>query len=197
MEGAHIMLAVLWIAYFAIHSLLASNKVKALVAGRMPLLYPYYRILYNLFALAGFVGIFAFQRTLPKAVILQTQSWTLCVGALIMFAGFLIGSAAFMTFDKKEFLGLKQLRKKKGKKEKLITTGLYSLVRHPLYFSMILILIGYLMYAFNLANLIFVATAMVYLIVGTKLEEQKLIQTFGKDYRIYKSKVKMLIPFLF
>ena len=35
----------------------------------------------------------------------------------------------------------------------------------------------------------------VYLIVGTYLEEKKLVREFGESYRSYQKKVSMLIPY--
>lgn len=196
-EGAYILLAALWFFYYLIHSVLASSKVKRYACAKLPKVWPYYRIIYNLFAAIGLAAVFLFQWTLPEVILLETHSWTLCVGALMMFIGLGIGLMAFMSFNKSEFLGLEQLRGKGGKKQKLVTTGLYGLVRHPLYFSLILIITGYLLYSFRLSNLIFVGATFVYLVVGTRLEEKKLIDAFGRDYLIYKRKVRMLIPFLF
>jgi len=34
-----------------------------------------------------------------------------------------------------------------------------------------------------------------YLIVGTYLEEKKLVREFGENYRNYQKKVSMLIPY--
>jgi len=35
----------------------------------------------------------------------------------------------------------------------------------------------------------------IYLVVGTVLEERKLLMEYGEDYRQYQKKVSMLIPF--
>lgn len=195
--GPYVVLALLWIAYYAMHSLLASMRVKRFVAAKIPAIWPYYRITYNVIAVVSAMAIFVFQWSLPTVMQVPTKAWMLCLGALIIFAGLFVAAMAFYSFDKSEFLGLKQLSGKTKQKEKLLTSGLYSIVRHPLYFALILIIIGYLFYSFHLSNLIFAACTFTYLLIGTKLEEAKLVETFGRDYLVYRHKVKMLIPFLF
>lgn len=195
--GAYILLAVLWITYYGLHSLMASMLTKRLVASSFPLVWRYYRIVYNVVALVGAMAIFSYQWSLPPVMQASTKPWMLCLGAITIFAGLFVAGAAFYSFDKSEFLGFKQLEGRPDKGGKLLTSGLYSIVRHPLYFALILIISGYLLYSFHLSNVIFAVCTFVYLLIGTKLEEAKLVETFGRDYVAYRHKVKMLIPFLF
>jgi protein-S-isoprenylcysteine O-methyltransferase Ste14 len=37
----------------------------------------------------------------------------------------------------------------------------------------------------------------IYIYIGATLEERKLEEVFGDEYREYKTKVRMLIPFIF
>lgn len=194
---AYVFLALLWVAYYSMHSILASLRTKRIVASKLPAIWPYYRIIYNVLALTGALAIFIYQWSLPTVMAVPSKAWMLCLGALIIFIGLFIAAMAFYSFDKSEFLGLKQLAGKQEKKGKLHTSGLYGIVRHPLYFSMILIVSGYLLYSFHLSNLIFALCTFAYLLVGTKMEEAKLVETFGRDYLTYRHRVKMLIPFLF
>jgi hypothetical protein len=50
LSHSQITLIILWLLYFAMHSLLASNTVKRRVSDLMPGVVPYYRLLYNLLA---------------------------------------------------------------------------------------------------------------------------------------------------
>ncbi len=79
--------------------------------------------------------------------------------------------------------------------EALNTGGLNSYVRHPLYFGSLLLIWGLLIERATLAMLIAALLLTVYLYVGAKLEEQKLVRAFGKAYRSYQQRVPMLIPF--
>ncbi|UCD00713.1 MAG: isoprenylcysteine carboxylmethyltransferase family protein [Promethearchaeota archaeon] len=78
--------------------------------------------------------------------------------------------------------------------EKIVSTGLYSVIRHPQYFGGILAHIGISIILSSLLSLI--TTPMVILLnylISWK-EEKELVKEFGKDYEDYKKKVPMFIP---
>ena len=79
---------------------------------------------------------------------------------------------------------------------KLHTTGLYGLVRHPLYLATFLFVIGLLIYLPTYSNLIAAGSLITYTCVAIPLEEKKLIEIFGGDYLSYKIRTAALIPFL-
>jgi len=76
----------------------------------------------------------------------------------------------------------------------LKTTGIQAKIRHPLYSGTLLIFIGYFIFNPQLTNLIMLLSLFIYLPVGIRLEEKKLIDTFGEDYLRYKEKTPSLIP---
>jgi len=78
--------------------------------------------------------------------------------------------------------------------EKIVTTGVYSIVRHPQYFGGLLAHVGIsilLSAWYSLLSTPLMA-ALIYLI--SCKEEEELIKEFGKEYEEYKKKVPMLIP---
>lgn len=94
------------------------------------------------------------------------------------------------------FLGINQIEE--GVNHGLINTsgkiekgGIMGIVRHPFYSGSFL-----LIWAGNLDNarLIINSILSVYLVVGTLLEEQKLLAEFGDVYRDYQNEVSMLFP---
>jgi protein-S-isoprenylcysteine O-methyltransferase Ste14 len=78
----------------------------------------------------------------------------------------------------------------------LITEGPYSLVRHPMYFSLILFGISLLLNSFTFHRIIAFTALFGILIVKTIHEEKMLIKEFP-DYKNYKKDTYRLIPFLF
>ncbi len=72
---------------------------------------------------------------------------------------------------------------------KLITTGIYSIIRHPLYLSKIVIYIGLALYFKSVLGIILILVFLIPLtIITIRNEEQKLIKYFGDKYTKYKKK---------
>lgn len=77
---------------------------------------------------------------------------------------------------------------------RIVTTGVYSIVRHPQYLGGLLAHIGFsflLSALYSLLSTPLIAT-LVYLI--SRKEEEELTKEFGKEYADYKMKVPMLVP---
>lgn len=81
-------------------------------------------------------------------------------------------------------------------KQTLTTTGIYSYVRNPIYFGLLLAAIGAGLVGESYIFLIFMACS-VFVYIQSKREEKILEEHFGKEYRDYKKRSKMLIPFVF
>lgn len=78
--------------------------------------------------------------------------------------------------------------------EKIITTGVYSKVRHPQYFGGLLAHVG-ISFLLSTEYSLFITPLMIFLIyLLSKKEEKELIKEFGNEYLDYKKKVPMLIP---
>lgn len=78
--------------------------------------------------------------------------------------------------------------------EKIVTTGVYSIVRHPQYLGGLLAHLGISLLLSALYSLLFTSLMLVLIYLISKKEEQELIREFGKEYERYKKKVPMLIP---
>jgi protein-S-isoprenylcysteine O-methyltransferase Ste14 len=81
------------------------------------------------------------------------------------------------------------------KKQELVTSGIYSLIRHPIYSGLCLGLIG----GELIAQSYLVVIGFALLIGGylqARQEEAILIKHFGSEYSNYMKRTKMFIPFL-
>lgn len=78
--------------------------------------------------------------------------------------------------------------------ERIVTTGVYSIVRHPQYFGGLLAHVGvtFLLSAWYSLLVTPLMVVLVYLV--SKKEEEELIREFGKEYKDYAKKVPMFIP---
>ena len=79
---------------------------------------------------------------------------------------------------------------------KVVTTGVYSFIRHPQYFGAILAHIGFsFLFSAFISLLITPLVITVTYLISWK-EEKELIKEFGKEYEEYKKKVPMFFPII-
>lgn len=190
----HIYLALYWILYFILHSILASNLIKKFVKNKFSKLYPFYRLAYNGFALITLIFVLQFQDSIAQNFILKKTILLQIIGFSIIVLGAILGYLAFKNYSTSEFLGLDYNKTPEENKGILNTSGFNSFVRHPLYFASLLLIWGYFIANPNSNILIMNGVITAYLIIGTKLEEQKLIKEFRHQYKDYINQVPMLLP---
>jgi protein-S-isoprenylcysteine O-methyltransferase Ste14 len=100
-------------------------------------------------------------------------------------------------YDVRQVLGIKQIKDRTSNKAitdtgELDTSGVLGITRHPWYLATILLIWArHLDISVIIVNVILTS----YLIVGTHLEEKKLVMEFGEKYLIYQKRVSMLIPY--
>ncbi len=76
--------------------------------------------------------------------------------------------------------------------EDLDTSGMYGLMRHPMYFSALLLI--WASPAMSLVYLTLALNATLYFWVGSYLEERRLLAQFGQQYADYQKRVPRLFP---
>jgi protein-S-isoprenylcysteine O-methyltransferase Ste14 len=112
-------------------------------------------------------------------------------------AGVVIVLVATFLINHFELFGLQQvvlnMLGKKVSEPTFKTPGLYKLVRHPIYFGFIVAF--WAAPVMTIGHLLFAAVTTAYIFVGIALEERDLIAQFGDDYRRYRERVAMMIPF--
>ena len=113
----------------------------------------------------------------------------LTVGIILLAINFIIKIMA------QRRIGAAPALKGKGK---LITTGIYGVIRHPLYMSNGLLALGMAVILKSLFALLFsIPYSLSYLLI-IFFEEKDLVEKYGVEYKEYKKKVpRWLIPKLF
>jgi len=175
-----------------IHSVMASLGFKkslrrVLGNGLMRL----YRLFYNVFSVVSFVPILYLMVMMPDKGLYQIRSpWN-----FIMLAGqgisVILLFVAVLQTDTLSFVGLRQLIEK-DEDGKLVTSGFYRYIRHPLYTFGLLIL--WLSPSVTVNSFVVYLSLTIYILVGAYFEERKLLREFGQAYADYKASTPMLIP---
>lgn len=182
------------VIYAVVHSLLASVGAKAWAQQRFgSLANRWYRLAYNLFAGISGLPILILLFVLPDQTLYQIPSPWMLIATLGQLAGILIIVVGILQTDPWHFVGLRQIvASEETAPSVMITSGLYRWVRHPLYSGGLLLIWLMPVMTFNLLVIFVILT--IYLIVGAKLEEKRLIHEFGDQYREYRQRVPMLFP---
>jgi protein-S-isoprenylcysteine O-methyltransferase Ste14 len=79
-------------------------------------------------------------------------------------------------------------------KHTLVTSGPYRYIRHPFYMSFALGMIGAALAAANWFMLLAGLVPLAFLMIRTRIEEEKLIARFGDQYRDYMQRVGRFLP---
>jgi methanethiol S-methyltransferase len=180
-------------AYYALHSLLSANGIKAKLTRLVPV--RYYRLGFNLLATVLLAALFIIYFMVEKKPLWTLMKPMIFGGAILCIMGVSWVMRAFKKYDLGEFTGLEQLRTgQQPVHTKLVVRGLNGKVRHPLYFGSLLLVWGVMFLLQNDAALAFAMISTIYLIIGSRLEEEKLVAQFGKNYQKYQREVPMLVP---
>lgn len=71
----------------------------------------------------------------------------------------------------------------------LVESGIYSIVRHPQYLGLILLVLGLVLISQHWLSVISGVTGSVLFYIDVRKEEQSNIEKFGDDYKRYMQKV--------
>ncbi|MDO8368698.1 MAG: NnrU family protein [Saprospiraceae bacterium] len=186
----------LFLAYFALHSILAADKVKSWFSAQMGPKYRYYRLIYNLLAAFLLLLLLGWMAKWSTPFLFEKNAWTNGMSLLFVVLGAWLILGSMQQYDLGEFTGIQQLKQKNAlpNHSSLNTSGLNAFVRHPLYLGTILLLLGILLVFPKISNLLLLISVLVYLPFGIYFEEKKLRKQFGKAYLDYEKRVKCLIP---
>ncbi|MDD3528696.1 MAG: hypothetical protein PHS77_02360 [Gallionellaceae bacterium] len=191
-DALHLALIVLaWGLYGALHSWLAGDAAKAWFGRRRPALLPAYRLLFNLQALVLLIPPLWLTWAWPGAALWHWPDWLAWPAAAVSMAGYLWSLA---WYDGMDFAGLRQWRARRGPdgwRDQLVLSPLHRYVRHPWYSLGLLFIWTRDLDAGWLAAAL---TVTVYLVIGSRLEERKLVAGFGDVYRRYQQRVPALLP---
>jgi protein-S-isoprenylcysteine O-methyltransferase Ste14 len=187
----------LLLTVFAVqHSVMARKPFKRWLTQFIPAAVE--RSTFVLLATLALILILVYWRPIP-AVVWQISDPTLAIVVLgISFFGWFLVLLATFLINHFELFGLHQvvfnLIGRKMPEPHFKTPVLYKVVRHPIYLGFIIAF--WAAPTMTVGHLLFAAVTTAYIFVGIWLEERDLVEQFGDQYRRYRQRVGMLIPFL-
>jgi protein-S-isoprenylcysteine O-methyltransferase Ste14 len=116
--------------------------------------------------------------------------WTyLIVGAILT-----AGAAVFWVLAMRQIGAIPSLKAK----ERVISSSVYSIVRHPIYLGTVMAAFGLALIAGGIVALLYAPLVLVSYSLLIGVEENNLIVEYGEEYRSYQKKVThRLIPLLY
>ena len=170
----HLLLILLWIVYYTIHSILASSSVKDFFQKKLKKSFRYYRLGYSIFATVTLILLLYFQYSFESPLLIRSV-WIKYISVLFLI---LPGLIIMFVSIKKYFMLLSGVRSifTPVPASELKVNGIHRFVRHPLYSGTILFVWGlFLVFPF-LNNFIAAVLLTLYVLVGISFEEKKLIK---------------------
>jgi protein-S-isoprenylcysteine O-methyltransferase Ste14 len=191
----YLLLALAWTAYCTLHSAMISETATGFLKRRLGDVFRFYRLFFNATAMLTLIPVLWYSHSLRQEVIFRWEGVWLVPQYLLLACGILLAVAGGRHYSLGQFVGISQLR---GTSSGGLATGggidssgVLGLVRHPWYTAVVLLLWAR---DLDLATLVSNGVLTVYIVVGTLLEERKLVHEFGDAYRSYQGRVSMFIP---
>jgi protein-S-isoprenylcysteine O-methyltransferase Ste14 len=192
----YLILALIITLWCLLHSAMISLTVTRYLKRCAPDKYRYYRLFFNCIALLTLIPVIWYTFSLQTEAVFDWHGYLRPVQVILIGTGVMLFFLGVRKYDARRFLGLSQLNETESsmgitQSGELNTSGILAVMRHPWYAGLLLILWARPM---DISTLILNSVFSLYLFFGAYLEERKLLNEFGKNYRQYQHNVSMLLP---
>ncbi len=154
------------------------------------------RSTYVLLASLSLVLLFWQWQAMPAIIWqIQNEQLAMIVTGVSMLGWFIVFTSTFL-INHFELFGLQQVVRNLSKQEPAAPTFrtplYYQFVRHPIYLGFIIAF--WATPTMTVGHLLFAAVTTAYIFVGIYFEERDLVDLFGDEYRRYRDRVAILLP---
>jgi protein-S-isoprenylcysteine O-methyltransferase Ste14 len=187
------VLTTLWCIF---HSFFVSHFWRGQVQRHFPRYHVFSRLVYVVFSTLSLLILMLWIRTLPTATLFTwTGGWAWIRLLGLAEAGFLFW-LGIRSYDNRSFLGLTQavnyLKGVSASEPAFRTGGILAVIRHPWYTGTLILLVFCLPYTD--VNLVWRLVFLAYTLIGTQLEERKMLRDLGETYAAYRREVPRFFP---
>lgn len=193
----YFLLALLWTTWCIVHSAMITMTVTNYLKSRLGSHFRFYRLFYNGLAMVTLIPVAVYSYSVQSEPVFRWGGYLRIFQVLLFLIAVLLFLAGIKHYDALQFLGIRQLKERTNqdgltKSGGLNATGVLGMIRHPWYVGAIaFIWARQLDVSAIIVNMILTA----HLIIGTYLEERKLLVEFGDAYRRYQKDVPMFVPY--
>ncbi len=178
------------------HSWFVSHRWRDLVQRHFPRYHVFSRIIFVTFSMFSLGLLMLWIRTLPSVPLFAWTGWWAWIRILGLAEAFFLFWLGIRSYDNRSFLGVTQalnyLQGIPTREPPFRTGGILAVIRHPLYTGTLILLVFCLPYTD--INLVWRSVFLAYTLIGTELEERKLLKDMGDTYASYRSEVPRFFP---
>jgi protein-S-isoprenylcysteine O-methyltransferase Ste14 len=187
----------LWILWCTLHSTLITTTVTDYIKRKLGKQFRFYRLFFNAVSLVTLIPVVVYSVSIQEAPVFRWEGHWVIAKYLLWVTSISLFVAGGRHYNLLQFLGIRQI--KTGRTNHLLseydtfdTSGILSAIRHPWYTAGI---ISVWASDISLSTFLINIVISAYFVIGTILEERKLLQEFGEKYREYQKNVSMFIPY--
>jgi protein-S-isoprenylcysteine O-methyltransferase Ste14 len=193
----HILAVLLWILWCTLHSTLIATPVTDYVKKKLADRFRFYRLFFNAASLATLLPVVYYSVSIREAPVFRWEGHMVIVKYLLLATSITLFVAGARHYSVSQFLGIRQIKTGRAtlalsEYDTFDTSGILSAIRHPWYTASIIVIWTR---DISLSTLLVNMVISAYFIIGTILEERKLLLEFGERYREYQKNVSMFIPY--
>ena len=191
-----LLAVIFWVLWCALHSTLVATTVTDTMKKKLGDRFRFYRLLYNVVSLVTLIPLVYYSITIRQPPFFRWEGYLVIVRYLLVATSISLFVAGARHYSMSQLFGIRQI--KTGRASRAVsecdtfdTSGILGVIRHPWYIAGIfLVWAGDISLSTLLINIVISA----YFVIGTFLEERKLLLEFGDRYREYRRNVSMFIP---
>jgi len=193
----HVFVVLLWILWCTLHSTLIATPVKDYLRKKLGDRFRFYRLFFNAASLTTLLPVVYYSIPIRQGPVFRWEGHLIIVKYLLLATSITLFVAGGRHYSLSQFLGIRQIKTGRANHtlseyDTFHTSGILSAIRHPWYTASLMVIWAR---DVSLSTLLINIVISAYFVVGTILEERKLLLEFGEKYREYQKNVSMFIPY--